>query len=116
MASATRHREPGQTARMLGAAWNHLCRIRYRLLLINVLVVAVPIIGIGFARTFESEMLVSLENDMIHQAQLVRETLLHDPGGLKLDRRSPMLEQAADRKSTRLNSSHSSTSRMPSSA
>lgn len=82
--------------------WTHMARIRYRLLLINVLVVAVPITGIGFARTFEREMLASLENDMIHQAQVIREVVRHDPAGLRLEGRSAMLESAARHTRTRI--------------
>lgn len=50
----------------------HLARIRYRLLLVNILVAAVPLVGISFAEMHESQLLGALENDMIHQAQLVR--------------------------------------------
>jgi two-component system, OmpR family, sensor histidine kinase ChvG len=85
-----------------GAVWNHLFRIRYRLLLVNVIVVAVPIVGIGFARTFEREMLHSLENGMIHQAEVLRQALVDDPTGLRLDQRSPMLERAAQSTRTRI--------------
>jgi two-component system sensor histidine kinase ChvG len=59
-----------------------LARIRYRLLLINVIVAAVPIVGIVFARMHEQQLLGALESDMIHQAQLVR-TL--QPRGAPLD-------------------------------
>ena len=52
-----------------------LYRIRYRLLLVNVLIVAVPLLGVGFARFYEREMLVALEDDMIHQAQLLRQVV-----------------------------------------
>jgi len=102
MGSATKHRDrapqsrasltagrTGRVRRWLRAGYNHLFRIRYRLLLINLVVVAVPIVGIGFARTFETEMLRTLENDMIHQAQLVREVLLDDRAGLRLAERGP---------------------------
>ena len=65
-----------------GAVVRHLARIRYRLLLINVIVAAVPIVGIVFARMHESQLLAALEADMIHQAQLVR-TL--QPRGAPLD-------------------------------
>lgn len=108
MGSATAHREPraprprGRVVRALSAAYRHLFRIRYRLLLINLIVVAVPIVGIGFARTFEREMLRGLENDMIHQAQLLRESLLADPTGLRLAERGPMLERAARHTRTRI--------------
>lgn len=50
----------------------HLARIRYRLLLINLIACAVPLVGISFARMHEEQLLAALEVDMIHQAQLVR--------------------------------------------
>jgi two-component system, OmpR family, sensor histidine kinase ChvG len=50
----------------------HFARIRYRLLLVNVLVAAVPIGGIAFAEMHEQQLLAALERDMIHQAELVR--------------------------------------------
>jgi two-component system sensor histidine kinase ChvG len=50
----------------------HLARIRYRLLLINVIVAAVPVFGIAFAEMHERQLLAALERDMIHQAELVR--------------------------------------------
>lgn len=86
----------------LGRAWAHLARIRYRLLLVNVMVVAVPILGVGFARTFEREMLRGLEDDMIHQAQLVRAMLAADPDGPGLGARGPMLREAARHTRTRI--------------
>ncbi len=54
----------------------HLARIRYRLLLINLIVAAVPLIGIAFARMHEEQQLDLLEQDMIHQAQLMRSVVL----------------------------------------
>jgi two-component system sensor histidine kinase ChvG len=86
----------------LARAWARLARIRYRLLLVNVMVVAVPILGVGFARTFEREMLRGLEDDMIHQAQLVRAMLAADPAGLALGARGPMLREAARHTRTRV--------------
>lgn len=77
-------------------------RIRTRLLVVHVLLVAVPILGIGFARFYEREMLRALESDMIHQAQLVRVLLAADPGGLQLAARGPTLARAARLTSTRL--------------
>jgi len=56
----------------LGRWIRHLARIRYRLLLINVMVVAVPVFGIAFAEMHEQQLLAALERDMIHQAELVR--------------------------------------------
>ncbi len=80
----------------------HLLRIRYRLLLVNILIVAVPLVGIGFARFYEGEMLRGLEKDMIHQAQLLREVILNDPEGLRLSERSPVLVRAARHTRTRI--------------
>jgi two-component system sensor histidine kinase ChvG len=76
--------------------------IRYRLLLVNALIVAVPIVGIAFARFYEREMLRGLEDDMIHQAQLLREVLLDDPGGLRLAERRRLLVHAARDTRTRI--------------
>ena len=63
------------TAAVKGFA-RHLARIRYRLLLINLIVAAVPLIGIAFARMHEEQQLELLEQDMIHQAQLMRSVVL----------------------------------------
>jgi two-component system, OmpR family, sensor histidine kinase ChvG len=62
------------------SSWrNELARIRYRLLLVNLLIVSVPLLGIGFARFYEREMLRALEDDMIHQASIVREVVGAEP-------------------------------------
>jgi two-component system sensor histidine kinase ChvG len=58
---------------------DELLRIRYRLLLVNALIVSVPIVGIGFARVYEREQLRALEEDMVHQAQVLRELILSHP-------------------------------------
>ena len=79
-----------------------VCRIRYRLLLVNVLIVSVPIVGIGFARVYEREMLRGLEDDMVHQAQVLRVALLADPAGLRLHERAPMLAASARHTRTRI--------------
>ncbi|MBI4703421.1 MAG: hypothetical protein HY744_20095 [Deltaproteobacteria bacterium] len=79
-------------------AW--LFRIRTRLLLVNLLIAAVPLVGIGFARFYEREMLRRLEDDMIHQAEVLRHMLLADPAGLRLAERGPVL--AFDAQHTRL--------------
>jgi two-component system, OmpR family, sensor histidine kinase ChvG len=50
----------------------HLARIRYRLLLVNAIVAAVPLVGISFAELHEAQLLGALEDDMIHQGELVR--------------------------------------------
>jgi two-component system sensor histidine kinase ChvG len=80
----------------------HLARIRYRLLLVNVLVVGVPLGGVALGRIVEHELSTTLEQDMIHQAQLVRAMLSHDPGGPRLAERGPMLAAAARDTRTRI--------------
>ncbi|MGH2900774.1 MAG: hypothetical protein ACRDMZ_19010, partial [Solirubrobacteraceae bacterium] len=67
------------TGRALARAIAHLARIRYRLLLVNALVAAVPLVGISFAEMHETQLLGALESDMIHQAELVRAMVLADP-------------------------------------
>jgi len=62
---------------------DELLRIRYRLLLVNVLIVSVPVAGIGFARVYEREQLRALEEDMVHQAQVLRQLILADPALLE---------------------------------
>jgi two-component system sensor histidine kinase ChvG len=57
----------------------HAARIRYRLLLVNLIVAAVPVIGIVFARMHETQLLDALEQDMIHQAELVRAIAIAEP-------------------------------------
>ena len=79
-----------------------LYSIRTRLLLVNALIVAVPIVGIGFARFYEREMLRDLEQDMVHQATVLRQTLLDDTTGLQLERRGPLLRRIAAETRTRL--------------
>lgn len=83
----------------MGGAWerwrDELSRIRYRLVLINLLIVSVPLLGIGFARFYEREMLRSLEDDMIHQAMVLRAVVLTDPAGPSLATRTPLLVSIA---------------------
>ena len=69
-------------------------RIRYRLLLVNALVAVVPIAGIMFADLYEDQLLAGLEQDMIHQAQLVRAVIADDPGRT-LASHEPALRAAA---------------------
>jgi two-component system, OmpR family, sensor histidine kinase ChvG len=84
------------------AVRRHLARIRYRLLLVNVLVAAVPLIGISFARMHEEQLLSGLEQDMIHQAQLVRALILSEDPSLPLVAREPALRAAAHDTRTRI--------------
>jgi two-component system sensor histidine kinase ChvG len=58
-----------------GRLRDELLRIRYRLLLVNGLIVSVPIVGIAFARVYEREQLRTLEDDMVHQGQVLRESI-----------------------------------------
>jgi two-component system sensor histidine kinase ChvG len=76
MASATGVRERFRRVR---AVWRHLARIRYRLLLINIAIAAVPIVGISFAHLHESQLLAGLEADMVHQAELLRTVIAANP-------------------------------------
>ncbi len=87
---------------VLGRFADWLFSIRFRLLLVNVLIVAVPLVGVGFARLYEREMLRSLEDDMVHQAEVIRQLLAADPAGLRLADRSSALEAAARRTRTRI--------------
>src|SRR4051794_12783508 len=75
-----------------------LARIRYRLLLINVIVAAVPLVGISFARTHEQQLLAALEADMIHEAELVRAMVQAS----SLDGHEAMLAAAARDTRTRI--------------
>lgn len=75
----------------------HLARIRYRLLLVNAIVAAVPLIGISFAETHERQLLGALEDDMIHQAELIRAFAGDDSTKLE-----PQLVAAASETRTRI--------------
>jgi two-component system sensor histidine kinase ChvG len=89
-------------ATVLSRAAAHLARIRYRLLLVNVIVVAVPLAGVAFARMHERQMLAALERDMIHQGELVRAMVGADADGLRLEERAPALAAAARHTRTRI--------------
>lgn len=106
MGSATAACEGAHAASRPPSRWRRaaarLARIRYRLLLVNVIVVAVPLVGVGFARLHERQLLAALERDMIHQAVLVRAMLAADPGGPRLADRGPALAAAARETRTRI--------------
>jgi two-component system sensor histidine kinase ChvG len=85
----------------VGRLARELFRIRTRLLLINALIVAVPLIGVGFARLYEREMLGALERDMIHQAQILRRALADQPG-VPLAARASMLQKVSRETMTRI--------------
>jgi len=76
--------------------------IRTRFLAVHLLLVAVPVAGVGFARFHEREMLAALERDMIHQGRVLAETLLADPTGPRLDEREALLRAVAGRTRTRI--------------
>jgi two-component system sensor histidine kinase ChvG len=81
-----------------------LFRIRTRLLLLNVIIVSVPVLGLGFARFYEREMLGAVETDMIHQAEVLREMLREDAaaGPEALSKRETMLTAIAARTRSRI--------------
>jgi len=64
---------------------------------VNAIIVAVPLIGLGFARFYEREMLDAVENDMIHQGQVLRAALRDDVevGPERLATRGPLLRAIA---------------------
>jgi two-component system, OmpR family, sensor histidine kinase ChvG len=76
-------------------------RIRYRILLINAIVAAVPLVGISFAEMHESQLLTAAEADMIHQAELVRAMVLAAPER-PLSELEPVLVAAASETRTRI--------------
>ncbi|MBN1605118.1 MAG: HAMP domain-containing protein [Polyangiaceae bacterium] len=53
-------------------------RIRFRLLVVNLVLVLVPVAGLEFARIYERQLLRSLERDMKNQATLLAALLLSD--------------------------------------
>jgi two-component system, OmpR family, sensor histidine kinase ChvG len=53
-------------------------RIRFRLLVVNLVLVLVPVAGLEFARIYERQLLRSLERDMKNQAALLASVLLSD--------------------------------------
>ncbi|MDB4955729.1 MAG: integral rane sensor signal transduction histidine kinase [Myxococcales bacterium] len=78
-----------------------VARIRYRLLLVNVIVAAVPLVGISFAQMHEHQLLAAEEADLIHQAELVRAMVIASPSA-KLDDYEAMLAAAAKDTHTRI--------------
>ncbi len=81
---------------------DQLFRIRTRLLLVNLFIVAVPILGISFARFYEREMLRSLETDMINQAEVLRQVLAADPRGVDHEGLASVLAESAKETRTRI--------------
>lgn len=60
-------------------ALRHGARIRYRLLLVNLIVAIVPVAGLVFAEMYEVQLLRGLERDMVHQGELVRAMIVDQP-------------------------------------
>jgi len=80
-------------------------RIRYRLLVVNLLALFIPAIGLEFARIHERELLDALERDMSNQAVLVRTFIESDlREGRPIDEESHgrILAAAAKRTRTRI--------------
>ncbi len=88
--------------RMLAWLVREVFRIRTRLLLVNAFIVAVPMLGVSFARFYEREMLRALEQDMINQAEVLRWMLAKDPRGVRSDGLGEVLAQAAKETRTRI--------------
>ncbi len=86
----------GAPRALLRRALAHAACIRYRLLLVNVLVAAFPLVGIGFARLHEQQLLTGLERDMIHQGQVVRALLDAEPGRPRVTREAVLRAAAGD--------------------
>lgn len=76
--------------------------IRGRFLVVHLLLIAVPVAGVAFARFYEREMLTQLESDMIHQGRVIAAALLADASGLRLEEREPMLRAIARDTRTRI--------------
>jgi two-component system, OmpR family, sensor histidine kinase ChvG len=75
-------RRAGRAATIVRRLVDELVRIRVRLLVINVIAVLVPVVGLEWARTYEREALGALEQDMRHQAELLRTLLEENPDGM----------------------------------
>ncbi len=74
--------------------------ILVRLLLINLIVMAVPLAGFWFARLYETQLLADLERDMIHQVQVLRAAMLD--GKADLEGREAMLANISEHTGLRL--------------
>ncbi len=80
-------------------------RIRYRLLVVNLFVLLVPVAGLEFARVYERQLLEALERDMRNQATLVRvlaEATLARAESISDGGIEAMLSEAAKRTRTRI--------------
>src|SRR5439155_2551821 len=79
--------------------------LRFRLLLVNLLVLVVPATGLELARIHERQLLDALQRDMQNQAALVRAMLESDlESGVTIDdpAHGLVLEDAARRTRTRV--------------
>lgn len=66
----------GWATRAVRVGRSRLASIFTRILLINLAVMAVPIAGFWFAQLYEKQLLTVLEEDMVHQVQVLREALV----------------------------------------
>jgi two-component system sensor histidine kinase ChvG len=87
--------------RAVSAARRQLAALVIRILLINLAVMAVPIAGFWFAQLYEKQLLSALENDMVHQAQVLRESL-NFAESPRLADREPMLARMTEHTGMRL--------------
>ncbi len=95
----------GRVRRAAARVLAQLLRIRTRLLVINLVAVLVPVVGLEWARSYERELLRSLEQDMLHQAQMLRTLLeksLDEQRRPRFHLAASALEVAAQRTRTRV--------------
>ncbi len=91
----------GWVTRALSAGRRQLAALVTRILLINLAVMAVPMAGFWFAQLYEKQLLSSLEADMVHQAQVLRETL-QSAESTELSDRDKMLARMTEHTGMRL--------------
>lgn len=76
--------------------------IRGRFLVVHLLLIAVPVSGVFFARFYEREMLAQLERDMVNQGRVVAAFVRSDPAGPQLAERESLLRAIAGDTRTRI--------------
>jgi two-component system sensor histidine kinase ChvG len=91
----------GWVTRVASVGRRQLAALVTRILLINLAVMAVPIAGFWFAQLYERQLLGALEDDMVHQAQVLRETL-QVPEAPALGQREKMLARVTEHTGMRL--------------
>lgn len=91
----------GWAIKALSVGRRRLASIFTRILLINLAVMAVPIAGVWFAELYEKQLLHALEEDMVHQVQVLREALVVGTT-TQLRGRDPMLARITEHTGLRL--------------